>query len=114
MAETNPAAGVPLSAWRLGGGRRCGIHGDDTSGGRCETCDRLAAGEVTCVDHWHCDPIRAAHVCDKPDRAAPCPTCGQVGLVREDGAVWSAARARWELSPEQNAAYWAARDGDEF
>ncbi len=29
-----------------------------------------------CTDHWHCDPLAAAHKCDRPNRTAPCPTCG--------------------------------------
>ena len=36
------AAGLPLQAWRLGGTPRCGIHGDDTSDGRCGSCDQVA------------------------------------------------------------------------
>lgn len=30
-----------------------------------------------CIDHWHCDPKMAAHICDAPDRTRPCPTCGE-------------------------------------
>lgn len=32
---------------------------------------------ATCKDHWHCDPIIAAHQCLTPDRRKPCPTCGE-------------------------------------
>jgi len=37
---------------------------------------------VHCVDHWHCDPRAAAHKCDRPDRTAPCPTCGAAARGR--------------------------------
>lgn len=32
---------------------------------------------LDCVDHWHCDPREAGHLCNRPDRLAPCPTCGE-------------------------------------
>jgi hypothetical protein len=41
-ARDQHAAGIPLGAWRLGGGPTCGIHGEPTDGGRCGSCDQLA------------------------------------------------------------------------
>ena len=35
----------------------------------------LIAESNECVDHWHCDPVLAAHICDHPDRRNACPTC---------------------------------------
>lgn len=42
MSAHQHAAGIPLGAWRLGGGPTCGIHGEPTDGGRCGSCDQLA------------------------------------------------------------------------
>lgn len=33
--------------------------------------------DVTCPDHWHCDPTLSPHACARPDRAESCPTCGE-------------------------------------
>lgn len=30
-----------------------------------------------CTNHWHCDPSLAPHHCLGPNRAMPCPSCGQ-------------------------------------
>lgn len=39
---------------------------------------------MSCVDHWHCDPREAAHMCSRPDRTAPCPTCGAILVTDND------------------------------
>jgi len=36
---------------------------------------------IDCVDHWHCDPRMAAHLCDRPRRSLPCPTCGAAPTI---------------------------------
>lgn len=30
-----------------------------------------------CIDHGPCDALEAGHLCNRPDRQAPCPTCGE-------------------------------------
>lgn len=34
------------------------------------------AANPLCPDHWHCDPVLAAHACWMGDRSKPCPSCG--------------------------------------
>lgn len=69
--------------------RVCASAWNDRHG--CADCDAIAEadGDIlppacashgdSCPDHWHCDPALAAHMCDRPNRAAPCPTCGRGG-----------------------------------
>jgi hypothetical protein len=33
------------------------------------------AGGEACAEHWHCDPDKAAHRCEEPNRALNCPAC---------------------------------------
>ena len=42
-------------------------------------------GAPTCPDHWHCDPKRAPHLCDKPDRTKPCPSCSSPSAASSGG-----------------------------
>ncbi len=47
----------------------------------------------SCPDHWHCDPQLAAHLCNKPDRTRPCPTCSAQHLEIDFSETEEAIRA---------------------
>lgn len=47
----------------------------------------IADNKEGCVDHWHCVPREAGHMCNRPDRTTPCPTCDEapaIALTEED------------------------------
>ena len=72
--------------------------------------DDLDEEDVQCDHHWHCDPVRAAHVCDRPDRTAPCPSCGErpideVGMRHALKRGWSERQYTWARKHPKDVAY---------
>lgn len=58
--------------------------------------------EDLCFDHWHCNPLLAAHDCRGIDRSKPCPSCGERNLLAEKlRADYEVARANADYNLEQ-------------